>query len=185
MRSFLTIAAFLSLPFYSLAQAVLPLQDNWLLPSDTSIKLIDSTYSFQDTDLNGIIRIIGKQNITIDGDSVTVDGLNQTGYMIYVENSNNITIKNFSSVLNYYYAVYIKNSAQISIQNCTFSYNKIDSIGWITIFDGADSALGGGVFMDSCRDSEIFDNNMQFQNDGVALYKEHRIWYSNVPFRLL
>ena len=161
MKTFALCLAFTTLGVFAYAQALLPLQDNWLLPSDTSIKLIDSSYTFQDADLNGIIRIINQQNITIDGDSVTVDGLDHTGYMIYIENSRNITIKNFKSVLNYYYAVYIINSEQICIQNCTFSFNKVDSIGWITIFDGADSALGGGVFMDSCRDSEIFNNVMQ------------------------
>jgi len=164
---------------HAVAQSYLPLQDNWQIPSDTSIKIIAGNYSFSDTPGDGVIQIIGKQNITIDGDSVTVDGTSFNGYMIYIENSNNITIKNFQSVKNYYYAVYAVNSQNITIDNCTFSMNKKDTVGWIVIFDGPSNALGGGVFMDGCSNSSLSSNTMQYQNDGIAVYNCDSITIQN------
>jgi len=169
MRIFLTllISNGVNLCF---SQSYLPLQDNWQIPSDTSIKIIAGNYSFSDIAVDGVIQIVNKSNITIDGDSVTVDGVDTVGYMIYIENSNNITIKNFQAVKHYYYAVYVKSSQNITINDCNFSQNKRDSLGWILVWDPVNKALGGGVLMDDCRDSELFSNTMQIQNDGIALY---------------
>lgn len=160
----------------------LSLQDNWQIPEDTIITISSANYSFSDSTKDGVIQIVNKNNITIDGNGAAVDGNVKLGYMIYINNSNNIVVKNFASVKNYYYAVYVKNSQNIKITNCNFSYNKIDSTGWIVIFDGADKALGGGVFMDSCKTSIVDSNTMQYQNDGIALYNSNNITVQNNNF---
>jgi len=166
-----TISIFLAfLPLFLAAQTRIPITNNMIINSNSNIKFIPGDYVFADPELNGVIQISGKQNITLDGDSCTVNGTNFVGYMIKIDNSSNIRIKNFDSVFNYKYAVYITNSSHININGNDFSRNKVDSSGWIDVWTDYTSALGGGVMMYQCRAADIFDNTMKFQNDGVAMY---------------
>jgi parallel beta-helix repeat protein len=158
-----------------LTQTILPLTDNMEIPSNSNIKIQRGSYSFNDMAKDGVIRIVNKENITIDGDSVEVVGTDYQGYMIYIENSKNITIRNFQSVSKYFYAVTAKQSTDILINGNNFSYNKKDTLGWIFIWTDHTQALGGGVLMHRCADSEFFENRMTQQNDGIALYECEKI----------
>ena len=152
-------------------QTILPLTDQMEIPSNSDIKIQPGTYSFADMGRDGVIRIVNKENITLDGTDVEVTGSAFTGFMILIENSRNITIRNFSKVDKYYYALSAKQSSDIKIIDNNFSYNKKDTTGWIYIWTGVSEALGGGVLFDRCSDSEIRGNLMTQQNDGVALYE--------------
>src|SRR3990172_1651671 len=98
MRVLLCISLCCAMVYTARPQTYLPLTDNMQILSGTSVKIIGGNYSITDSAKNGIIRIINKQNIQIDGDSVTADGLDTTGYIIYIDSSSDITIKNFTSV---------------------------------------------------------------------------------------
>jgi len=141
------------------------------IASNSNIRIKSGTYSFDDMGNDGVIRIVNKENITIDGDSVEVTGTGFTGFLIYIENSRNITIRNFSSVKNYYYAVSAKLSENLTINDNNFSYNKKDTLGWIWIWTDQTAALGGGVLMHRCGNSELYGNRMVQQNDGIAMYE--------------
>ncbi len=168
MKTIFTFLAFL--PLFLVAQIRIPITNNMIINSNSNIKFIPGDYVFADPELNGVIQISGKQNITLDGDSCTVNGTNFQGYMIKIDNSTNIQIKNFDSVFNYKYAVYVTNSSHININGNDFSRNKVDSSGWIDVWTDYTQALGGGVMMYQCRAAHIYNNIMKFQNDGVALY---------------
>lgn len=173
-----TSCFFLAIAFCSLltvhrslfAQTYLPISDNMAIQSNSNIKFAAGNYTFPDPALDGVIQINGKNNIILDGDSCFVDGTNFIGYMIKITNSHNIVIRNFDSVFNYKYAVYILNSDHIQINGNDFSHNRVDSLGWIDVWDDYTEALGGGVMLYQSRAIDIFDNTMKMQNDGVALY---------------
>jgi parallel beta-helix repeat protein len=174
-KIFFTIALLLTLslltPHTSLfSQTYIPITDNMQIQSFSNIKFAAGNYTFPDAAQDGVIQINGKNNITLDGDSCFVDGTNYVGYMIKITNSHHITIKNFDSVFKYKYAVHIMNSHHININGNNFSYNKVDSIGWIDVWADYNQALGGGVMMYQSRAAEISYNTMRMQNDGVALY---------------
>jgi parallel beta-helix repeat protein len=168
MKTIFTLLAFL--PLFLLAQTRIPITNNMTINSNSNIKFIPGNYVFSDPGLDGVIRISGKHDIIMDGDSCTVNGTNFTGYMIKIDNSSNIRIQNFDSVFNFNYAVYVTNSSHININGNDFSRNKIDSSGWIDVWTDYTSALGGGVMMYQCRAADIYDNIMKYQNDGVAAY---------------
>ena len=171
MRKLLNvIIMYLALSGHTFGQTYLPLTDNMAIASNSTIKIISGNYSFADSAADGVIQILNKQNIVIDGDSVYVDGTDTLGYMILIDSSSNIILKNFEAVKGYFYAVCIRNSSNITINNNVFSNNKVDSIGWIWIKDGAALAHGGGVFIDKSSSINLYDNTMQYQNDGIALY---------------
>lgn len=157
-------------PIISPGQTFIDLVDNTEIQSGTNLAINPGTYDLDDVSSNGILRIINKTNVTIDGTDVRVSGKDSSGYLVYLENSTHITLRNFSSVSGFYYAIRAKNCSDISIENNNLSFNKKDTVGWIFIWTGPEEALGGGVLFDQCTDSEILDNVMVQQNDGIALY---------------
>jgi parallel beta-helix repeat protein len=151
------------------------------ITSNSNIKILGGDYVFGDYQLDGVIQIVGKENIVIDGDSVTVHGGNYTGYMINIENSDNIIIKNFEQVNNYKYAVRCLNSHDIMIEGNNFSHNKKDTTGWIQIWTTYTAALGGGVLFYNSSRLDVHDNLMTQQNDGVAMYQcDSAVIYNNI-----
>ncbi|MCX6271475.1 MAG: right-handed parallel beta-helix repeat-containing protein [Bacteroidetes bacterium] len=164
-----------------MSQIYLPLTDNMVISGNSMIKVAAGNYIIQDAGQDGLIQINNASNVIIDGDSVEVNGVNYSGYAIRINNSDHIQIKNFTTVNHFYYAVYITNSNHILINNCNFSYNKVDSSGWISVWTGYTSALGGGVMAYNCDSINVYGNLMKYQNDGVALYncKKAMIHYND------
>lgn len=160
------------------SQTYLNMGDNIDISGNSWIIFNPGTYYIPDPGNDGLIRINNQQNIILDGANVIVDGTNYSGYMIKINNSKNITIRNFESASQFKYAVYITNSDSIEIYNCDFSLNKVDSSGWIDVWSDYQSALGGGVMMYQTDYADIHNNTMKLQNDGVALYhcNNIRIW---------
>ena len=183
MKKFiLFLVASVVLSQLSNSQVYMDLQDNMVIPSNSWVIINPGNYVIPDAGNNGLIQISNKQNILIDGTGVNVDGTNYLGYMVKIDNSSYIEIDNFESVNHYFYAVYITNSDHININGNDFSYNKVDSTGWISVWTDYQSALGGGVMMYQTQYAHIADNNMKYQNDGVALYHCDSIVIQNNDF---
>lgn len=155
---------------HSYSQSYMTIADNLDISSNSWIIFNPGTFSIPDPGNDGLIRINNRQNIILDGSNVNVDGMNFSGFMVKINNSKNIIIRNFESASHFNYAVYITNSDSIQIYNCNFSYNKVDSSGWIDVWSDYQSALGGGVMMYRTDYADIHQNIMKLQNDGVALY---------------
>lgn len=170
MNKYIFSLAIIILSVSAEAQTFIDLADNTEIQSGANIKINPGEYEIQDINNNGILRVVNKNDVTIDGSDVQVSGMDTTGYLIYLENSTNVTIKNFSAASGFFYAIRAKNCSGLTIENNNFSYNQKDTLGWIFIWTGTGEALGGGVLLDDCRDSEIMGNTMVQQNDGVAMY---------------
>jgi parallel beta-helix repeat protein len=171
----------LSMP-YIYGQINIDLTDDLEIESNSWIVFNPGSYTLPDVGEDGLVQIQGKENIILDGTNVFVDGEDYSGYAIKISNSSNIEIKNFGGVRHYYYAVYITNSDHIIIENNNFSYNKVDSAGWISIWTNYTHALGGGVMMYMTEYGQVNNNSMKYQNDGVALYHCDSITVTNNDF---
>jgi parallel beta-helix repeat protein len=169
-KTFTLIAIMMALALPALSQTYINLQDNTQVQSNAWLIINPNNYVLPDPGEDGILQISNQSDIIIDGNGVTVDGTNYQGYLVKIDNSHNITIKNFGLVNHYYYAAYITNSDSIFITNNDFSYNRVDSTGWIDVWSDYTQALGGGVMMYQCYGALIIANQMRYQNDGVALY---------------
>ncbi len=181
MKKVNLLAAFLVFTLSLNAQTYMEITDNMEIPSNSWIKILGGEYQFSDAQWDGVIKIVGKENIILDGDSVLVQGTSFLGYMIDIQNSSNILIKNFDLVNNFKYAVRCLNSDHIAIEANNFSYNKKDTLGWIQIWTGYTAALGGGVLFYNSNNIDVHDNLMTQQNDGVALYQcDTAMIYNNV-----
>lgn len=167
-RIFLWATCILSLHLN--AQTYINLQDNYNVASNSHIIINPGNYNVSDPGNDGLLRLNNVENVIIEGPGVISDGLSYTGYFIKMNNCRNITIRNLDQVKHYYYAVHAMNSDSIFIYNTNFSYNKVDSAGWIDVWSDYQQALGGGVMLYNCHEGSIHNNTMQYQNDGVALY---------------
>lgn len=163
-------------------QVNIDLTDNLVIESNSWIVFNPGNFTIPDSGNDGLIQIDGKENIILDGAGVVVDGSDYSGYMIKINNSSNIAIKNFTGASHYFYAVYVTNSDHITIDNNDFSYNKVDSAGWISIWTNYNQALGGGVMLYQTELAQVTNNTMKFQNDGVALYHCDSIIVHNNDF---
>jgi parallel beta-helix repeat protein len=152
------------------AQTIVPLTNNLVVNSGDHLQFETGNYAFSDIEEDGVLQLNGVQNVILDGAGVTINGSTFNGYFIFMENCDNVTIRNFELAEGYFYAIYAVNSTNITIEDNTFSNNQRDDEGWIVIFDGPEFAHGGGVFMDQCSAVMIQSNDMNEQNDGVALY---------------
>lgn len=152
------------------SQTYINLQDNYNVSSNTHLIINPGTYNLSDPGNDGLLRLNNVKNVIIEGPGVTADGLTYGGYLIKMNNCRNITIRNFGLAKHFYYAVHAMNSDSIFIYNTNFSYNKVDSAGWIDVWSDYQQALGGGVMLYNCHEGSIHNNTMQYQNDGVALY---------------
>ncbi len=170
MKHYTVILIVLTLYVSAQSQTYLDPEDNLEITSNSWIVFNPGTYNLPDPGNDGLIQINDQENIVLDGSEVNLTGDNYQGYAIKINNSSYIEIKNFESVKHYKYAVYITNSDHITINGNDFSYNKVDSTGWISIWTNYQNALGGGVMMYQTQYANIMDNVMNMQNDGVALY---------------
>lgn len=159
-----------ALPLLAASQTYLPITNNMNIAGNSYIRFIAGDYSFTDPESDGVVRISNASNVILDGEGCTVNGSNYEGYFIKMDNCHNIIIRNFDSVFRYKYALYITNSDHIQIYGNKFCRNKTDSTGWIDVWTDYQGALGGGVMMYQCRAARIFNNTMNLQNDGVAVY---------------
>jgi parallel beta-helix repeat protein len=169
-RTSLLIAVLLVVCHSLNSQVYMDLQDNIDVESNSWIIFNPGDYTLSDDGQDGLIRINNKENIILEGPGVTVDGTNFNGYMVKISNSENIIIRNWDSVRHFKYAVHILTADSVTIHDCNFSYNKVDSAGWINIWTNYPQALGGGVMMYQVNHGDIHNNVMKMQNDGVALY---------------
>lgn len=173
-----TCALFLSLQ----AQTYLDLTDNLVLESNSWVIINPNLYEVQDIGNDGVIQITNKEKIIIEGPDVYADGTNYQGYLFKIDNSDSIVIRGFGSGEHYKYAVYATNSEDIIVENNNFSFNKVDSSGWINVWAGYQQALGGGVMFYNTHSSRVSNNMMNMQNDGVALYNCSNIQVANNNF---
>jgi len=101
-------------------QNIIIAEDNMHINSDTT--LYNHTYKPKDPDNNGVI-IINSSNVIFDCNGSTITG-NGSGYGIYIENFNNVTIKN-CNIKNYTYGIYLNNSNDALLENNNLKYNSI------------------------------------------------------------
>lgn len=153
-----------------LSNGQIPVINGMRLESNMSYTLLNKIYTIGASENESVIKINGVSNIVLDGNGVKSTGEAFTGYFIDIKDASMIQVENFDTISSYFYAVNVSNSNHINISGNNFSNNKMDQIGWIHIWHNIDNALGGGVLIENSRKTEIYNNTMQFQNDGVAMY---------------
>lgn len=170
LRRILIVLFFGVYPGLIRAQVYLPLTDNLNVNSNTHLKILGGVYPLQDPGNDGLIRILNAHHVIIDGDSAFADGMQYSGCLIRIENSDSVIIRNFPQVIRFFYAIQVFNSTNIRIENNNFSGNKLDSAGWINAWAGPSAAHGGGIMLQNSRNIRIQNNILKQQNDGISAY---------------
>ena len=178
MKSFNTIflIIFIILNYTSTQAQYKKLKDNMSIPSNSIVKIAAGNYNFTDSAKKGVVRIIKARNVIIDGDSVSVSGAPDTaGYMLFIDSSQDIIIKNFKLVSGYFYAGYVHSSDSVQFLNCNFSNNKADSSLPVALWNNSGSADGGGILIDQCTNVMVNNCTIQFNNEALSVYNSKKI----------
>ncbi len=170
LLSAVILTAIVALSVPSRAQTVVTPHAGMVIGSDSNIKLSPGYYSFLDTNQTGIIQIVGVHDVVLDGDSVTLNGTNYTGYGIVIRNSSNVQIRNFTAIDSFFYAIRIDSSSNVTVNGCDLSYNKNDTSGWLNVWTDVGNANGGGVLVNRSEGANLSHNVMKYSNDGIAMY---------------
>ncbi|HJR80107.1 MAG TPA: right-handed parallel beta-helix repeat-containing protein [Anaerolineales bacterium] len=119
---------------------------------------------------------IDSDNVTLDGRGATIVGIDKTGQGIRVFGRKNVIIKNLR-ILNYYHGVSIKKATGIEICGCTItSTSEIQANTlFLDIWKPAAGAYGGAIFLEGVTDSNIHDNDLQHQMNGLLSYQCKRL----------
>jgi parallel beta-helix repeat protein len=123
---------------------------------------------------------IDSDNVTLDGQGATILGTDKTGAGIRVSGRKNILIKNLR-ILNYYHGISIKKCAGIEIMHCTVTGTaEIPSNTlFLDIWKSASDAYGAAIFLEEVSETEIHDNDVQHQMNGVLSYRCKRLVVTN------
>ncbi len=88
MKQFFYYSTLFCLSFSPLvAQTSVDLTDDIDVESNSELRINPGLFEIQDVAHDGLIRVIDREQVIIDGTDVQVSGLDTTGYLIYLENS--------------------------------------------------------------------------------------------------
>jgi len=115
---------------------------------------------------------VGADNVVIDGNSLSLDGRNKSGYGVYLNNHTGVAIKNFT-IKNYYYAMNIQNGSNITITNNNVSGNKGSNNTFLDLNVSIANSPGGGILFNNISASNISVNTGSYQDVGINLYNSN------------
>ena len=161
------LPAFRIRPCRAYAQESTSLTGPMVITQDTTFQ--SKVCSFVDKGGKGVI-VIGADNITVDGNGLTLDGKEGRGYGIVLNGHKGVTITNFN-ITGYHYAIKIENAERV-IQKNNVLWNNVT--GEERVYDinrPLSSSYGGGILLSRTRNS-TFESNMGYgQNVGIDMYE--------------
>ncbi len=120
---------------------------------------------------------LGGSNITLDGNGAVLVGEDFSRSGIFVSQSENITIKNFS-LQGYYWGIQAETCNRLTISNCkVFATSELPANTiFLDIWTPVEKAYGAGILLYKVSDSIIQDCDLSHQMNGLLTYKcEHLI----------
>ncbi|HOU13445.1 MAG TPA: right-handed parallel beta-helix repeat-containing protein [Anaerolineae bacterium] len=118
------------------------------------------------------------RGLTVDADGVTVDGngallvgQGRTGSGVIVEGRANVTLKNLR-IQEYYHGVAAQHCRQLAVAGChiTATAEMPPNTAFLDIWQDADHAYGGGIWLRVVTESHILENDLQHQMCGLLTY---------------
>lgn len=149
------------------------------VPSDGMVITKNTVFQFGTYYLPKGISIVA-DGVTLDGNGALIIGDGRKEHGVSVNGNNNITIKNLR-IQEYYYGIYAKDCRNLAIQKCriTATSETPANVEFLDIWLPATKAYGGGIFLWNVKDSQINDNDLQHQMNGVLIYDCKRLVIQN------
>ena len=125
--------------------------------------------TFIDKAGKGVI-VVGADDITLDGNGLTLDGRDGRGYGIVLNGHKGVTITNFK-ITGYHYAIKIENTERIVVRNSLTWNNGAPEERVYDINRPISSSYGGGILVRGTRNSTFVDNTGYSENVGIDMYE--------------
>lgn len=114
---------------------------------------------------------IAADGVTLDGAGATLVGAGRAGRGISVEGRQGVTIRNVR-LLEYYHGIAAYDCADLTIAGCTISATAEEPPNtlFLDIWRTAAQAYGGAIFLHQVRNSQVLNNDLQHQQNGLLCY---------------
>ncbi len=137
----------------------------------------DSMYITEDTTLrpgvyyvpNGLI--VAEDGVTLDGSGALLIGKEHNGRGVSIQNHQGITVKNLR-LTNYQHGIYANHCQDLIISGCQVRDTQevpANTI-FLDIWLPADQPYGGGILLVNTQDSQVLNNDLQHQMNGMLAY---------------
>ncbi len=115
--------------------------------------------------------IIEGSGLTLDGNGAQIIGIHQKNTGISVLNQNNVTIKNMQ-ISGYYHGIKAENCHNLTIKHCRITHTAEVAANtiFLDIWRDAHNPYGAAVMLAGVRSSEITNNDLQHQMNGLLTY---------------
>ncbi|HNT23964.1 MAG TPA: right-handed parallel beta-helix repeat-containing protein [Anaerolineales bacterium] len=137
----------------------------------------DDLYITEDTKLeSGIYYVpngltILEDGITLDGNGALLVGKERFGRGIRISGRSNVTIKNLR-LQEYEFGIHAQDSQNLTISNCriTATAETPANTIFLNVWLPAEKSYGGGIFLKNVSHSQVLDNDLQHQMNGLHTY---------------
>jgi parallel beta-helix repeat protein len=118
---------------------------------------------------NGIV--IADANITLDGNGSLIIGKKRNGNGVTVKGYDGVTIKNLK-LRDFYHGIYAQKCSDLTISDCQItSTNEVaPNTVFLDIWLPAEKPYGSGIFLWEVAKSDIVNNDLQHQMNGLLTY---------------
>ncbi len=115
--------------------------------------------------------VIGADGVTLDGNGALLVGADRTGVGVTLRGHNGVTVRNLR-VQEYYHGIRAEDASGLTLVNnrITATAEVAPNTIFLDIWLTADSAYGGGILLQRIRDSQIINNDLQHQQNGLLTY---------------
>lgn len=138
------------------------------LVATASVAFCPGVYPLPDRQGRGAI-VVGADDITLDGNGLTLDGGDGRGYGIALDGHTGVTIANFT-IRHYYDAIRVANAAGIRIVNDILSDNGGPEEDLYDVNRPLAGEYGGGILLVNVANSMVYRTTASGGNVGVDLY---------------
>lgn len=119
---------------------------------------------------------IDADNVTLDGNGATIIGANRRGVAVTVKGRRNVTIRNLR-VREYYHGIVARDCSGLTIEHNDITGTaevELNTV-FLNITTPASEAYGAAILLERVSQSEIRDNEMPHQMNGLLSYFCHHL----------
>ncbi len=142
------------------------------------VEPIDGMVITEDTTFKAGVYVLPRglsveaDGVTVDGNGALLVGQGRTGSGVFVEGRANVTLKNLR-IQEYYHGIAAQHCRELTVAGCriTATAELPPNTAFLDIWQDADHAYGGGIWLRAVTESRILENDLQHQMCGLLTYQ--------------
>ncbi|MCX7938887.1 MAG: NosD domain-containing protein [Anaerolineae bacterium] len=119
---------------------------------------------------------IGADEVVLEGNGALIVSSNTEGRGVTINRRRNVTVRNLR-IVGFYHGIWANACEGLRIERCAIrSTHELPALEvFLDVWRGREEAYGGAIFLSGVSDSEVLDNDVQHQQNGIMLYGCRRV----------